>query len=130
RIAAPAFEPRRELPTEIDRVLQPVVEAEAAIGWMTVRRIAGDEDTADLVLFGHRHPQVPEADMLELAGERKSGRAVEQRAEVEIVAGGVLRHRRMEEEALADVDAAEELPVAVQVGMHGAVDRLRREALA
>ena len=50
--------------------------------------------------------------------------------EIEIVPRGVLRHRRVEEEALADVDAAEELPVAVEVRMHRAIDRLRRKALA
>ena len=36
----------------------------------------------------------------------------------------------MEEEALADVDPAEELPVAVEIRVHGAIDRLRRKALA
>ena len=46
-----------------------------------------------------------------------------QAMEVEIVLGGVGRHRGVEKPALADVDAAEELPVALQVGMHDAIGR-------
>ena len=121
---------RRELPAEIDRVLQAVVEAEAAVGRMAVRGVAGDEHAADLVLLGDRDAQVPEADVVELGLERKAGRLLQQPVEIEIVPRGVLRHRRMEEEALADVDPAEELPVAVQVRVHRPVGRLRRKALA
>ena len=82
---------------------------------MAVRGVAGDEHAADLIFLGDRDAQVPEADVVELAGELEAGGPLQQAVEVEIVARGVLRHRRVEEEALADVDAAEELPVALQV---------------
>ena len=123
-------QPRRKLPAEIDRVLQAVVEAEAAVGRMAVRGVAGDEHAADLVSLGDRDAQVPEADVVELGLERKARRLLQQAEEIEIVPRGVLRHRRVEEEALADIDAAEELPVALEVRMHRPVDRLRRKALA
>ena len=97
---------------------------------MAVRGVAGDEHAPDLVFLRDRDAQVPEPDVIELGLERKPGRLVQQGLEIEIVPRGVLRHRRVEEEALADVDPAEELPVAVEIRVHGAIDRLRRKALA
>src|SRR5439155_14780934 len=112
RVAAPAVQLRGQLPAEIDRILQSVVEAEAAIGRMAVRGVAGDEGAADLVFLRDRDPQIPEADVVELDREGKTRSLVQHAGEVEILARGVLRHRRVEEEALAHVDAAEELPIA------------------
>src|SRR4030095_8283411 len=40
RAAPPALKAPRELPAEIDRVIEPIVEPEAAIGWMAVRGVA------------------------------------------------------------------------------------------
>src|SRR5689334_3951706 len=42
-ISAPALQPCGELPAEIDRILEPVVEPEAAVGRMAVRGVSGDE---------------------------------------------------------------------------------------
>ena len=67
--------------------------------------------------------------MVELAGEREAGDALQQAVEIEIAGRGVGRHRRVEEEALADVDAAEELPVAVEVRMQHAIGRALGKAL-
>src|SRR4029079_567023 len=114
-VAAPAVELRRELPAEIDRVLEALFEPEAAVGRMAVRGIAGDEDAADLVVLGDLHAQIPETQVFELGLEWKSGRFFQQALEIEVLPRGVSRRRGMEEEALADIDAAEELPVALQV---------------
>ena len=51
------------------------------------------------------------------------------RLEVEVVGGGAGRHRRMEEPAAAEVDAAQELPVALELGLQHVVERLARIAL-
>ena len=56
-------------------------------------------------------------------------RPLQQAVKVVIVLGRVRRHRRMEEKPLADVDPAEELPIALQVRMHGAVGGARRKAI-
>ena len=96
---------------------------------MRMRRVAGDEDPAGLVSLGHRDLEIPEADIVEIAGERETGGLLQQSVEVVIVARGVGRHRRMEEPAFADVDAAEKLPIAVQVGMDYPIGGARREAL-
>src|SRR5258708_18233893 len=65
---------------------------------------------SDLIFFRDRHAQVPESDVVEFGLERKAGRLVKQAHEIEIVPRRVLGHRRVEEETLADIDAAEELP--------------------
>src|SRR6516165_10917098 len=72
RVVAPALELGGELPTEIDRVVEPVVEAVGAIGRMRMGGIAGNEDAADLVILGDRDAQVPKADIVEVAGKRKA----------------------------------------------------------
>src|SRR5215471_14598873 len=127
RIAAPAVELRRKLPAEIDDIVEPVVEAIGAVRRMGMRGVAGDEDAAGLVSLGHRDPQVPEADIIEVAGERKASRFLQQSMEVEIVARRIRRHRRMEEPAFADIDTAEKLPIAVQLGMDDTIGGARRK---
>ena len=77
-----------------------------------MRGVAGDEDAADLVVLGDRDAQIPEADVIEVAGEGKAGDFLQQAVKIVIVPGRIGRHRRMKEPALADVDAAEELPIA------------------
>src|SRR5690348_5217517 len=112
-LAAPAVQLRRQLPAEIDRVLEPVVEAEAAVRRMRMGGIAGDEDAAATIAVGDRVAQRPEAGVVDVAGKIESGCLEERRPEIEAVASGDARDRRVEEETLADVDAAEELPVAL-----------------
>ena len=79
--------------------------------------------------FGDRDAQVPEPDIVKVAGEVESGRALQQAMEIIIVERRIGRHRRMEEPAFLGIDAAEELPVTVEVGMHHAISRSRRKAL-
>src|SRR6185437_6201340 len=106
-LAAPAFELRLQLPAEIDDVLEPIVEAEAAIRRMAVRRIAGDEDAADLIALGDGHAQIPEADVIELCLEREPRDILDEAVEIVIVGRGAGRHRRVKEPAFANIDAAE-----------------------
>ncbi len=54
---------------------------------MRVRGVAGDEDAAGAIPLRHRHAQVPEADVIELAGELEAGDTVEERDKVEICPG-------------------------------------------
>ena len=89
---------------------------------MAVRGVAGDEDAPDAILIGDRDAQVPEADVLELDVEFLADRRMQIAAEIEIVLRGAERHRRMEEPGGAEIDAAEELPVALQVGMQHIVE--------
>src|SRR5579872_2930951 len=96
---------------------------------MRMRRVAGDKDPSRLVSLGHRNPQIPEADMVECASERKAGGLLQQGPEVVVVAGRVGRHRRMKEPAFADVDAAEKLPIAVEIGMDDPIGRARWKTL-
>src|SRR5262249_17893366 len=98
RIAAPAVELRRKFPAQIDDIVEPVVEAIGAVRRMRMRRVAGDENAAGLVSLGHRDPQIPKSDIVEIAGERKTRGFLQQSMEVEIVARGVRRHRRMKEQ--------------------------------
>ena len=67
--------------------------------------------------------------MIERAGEFEAGGILDQRLEIEGLLVGPRRHGGMKEPALADVDAAEELPIAVEIGMHHAIDRALRKAL-
>src|SRR5581483_5617884 len=69
RVATPALQSRGELPAEIDRVLEPVVEAEAPIGRMTVGGIARDEGAPGAIALGDCDTQVPIAEMVEFARE-------------------------------------------------------------
>ena len=89
---------------------------------MAVRGIAGDEDAPVAILIGDGDAQIPEADMLEFDIEFRADRRMQIAAEIEIVLGGAERHRRMEEPGGAEIDPAEELPVAFQVGMQHIVE--------
>jgi hypothetical protein len=111
------MQPGGQFPSEIGHVLQPVIEAERAVGRMAVGGIAGDEHAARLVPVGNGHAQVPEPDMVEFAGEREAGDLLNQAMEIEIVLGGVGRNRGVEKPPLSHVDPAEELPIALQVRM-------------
>src|SRR5262245_4275146 len=95
--AAPAAEMRCQLPPEIDGVLKPRIDAVSAIGRMTVRGIAGNEEPPGAIGIRHRKAQVPEADMLELDVELGASRLEEMCLEVEIVPGRAGRYRCMEE---------------------------------
>src|SRR5947207_5388626 len=64
-----------------------------------------------------------------MAGERKAGGFLQQSMKIVIIACRVGRHRRMEEPAFADIDSAEELPIAVKIGMNDAIGRAWRKAL-
>ena len=93
RLAAPALQGGGELPAQVARVLQPGVDAVAAVGRMAVRGVAGNEQSARAVVVGDGEAQVPEADVLELHFERRAHRFVEEGLEVEVVGGGAGRHR-------------------------------------
>ena len=96
---------------------------------MRVRGVAGNEDAAVSIRVGDGVAQLPEARIVDLAGEIEAGGRAQRRAEIEILALGVARDRRVEEEPLADIDAAEELPVTLEVRVQHAVSRARRKAL-
>ena len=128
-LAAPTVEACGELPAQIGPILKAVVQPETAIGRRRVGGVTGDEDAVRPIVLRHRQPQIPEADMVERAGELEAGDPVEQGGKVEIVPGGVVGHGCVEEPAFVRVDAAEELPVAVQVRMQDPVSRLHREPL-
>ncbi len=89
-----------------------------------MRGVAGDEHAARAVAVGDREAQVPETDVLELDIELDTGRFVDQAPEVEVVPGRPGRHRRVKEPRRAEIDPAEEFPVALQVGMQNAEERL------
>src|SRR5262249_854182 len=63
----------------------------------------------------------PEADVVQLRFEVEASRLVQQAKEVKVVGRRVGRHGSVEEEAFADVDPSEELPVALELGLHDAV---------
>src|SRR5262249_38504694 len=128
-IAAPALEPGGELPPQIGDIIKTVVEAVAAIGRMAVGGIAGEEDAAHLIFLCHRNTQIPEADIVELAGELEAGGLLQQPVKVVVFLGGVRRNRSVEEEPLTDVDPPEEPPEALQVRMQRTIGGARREAL-
>src|SRR5262249_37758137 len=77
-IAAPPLQRSGELPAEVGHVLKTIVETEAAIGRMTVRRVPRDEHTSDLIRLRHRNPQIPEPDVVELAGKLETGDALDE----------------------------------------------------
>ena len=117
-VAAPALQRGRQFPAQVDGVLEAGVQSEPTVGRVLVARVAGDEHAPLAVLAGDHDAQIPEANVVELGMKVEAGRLVQQGEEVEVVGGGVLGHRRVEEEALADVDAAEELPVALELRLH------------
>jgi hypothetical protein len=86
-----------------------------------VRRVPRDEDTAGPVRVGHLHPQVPEADVLDVAVEREPGGAVQQPGEVVSAHPRAPGDRGVEEELPAHVDPTEEHPVALQRRVQHAV---------
>src|SRR5262245_53108625 len=118
RPATPAVQTRGQLPAEIDNIVEPIVEAVAAIGRMAVRGISGDEDATDPVFVGDRNAQVPEAYIVELAFELESRRLLHEPEAVVVVLRGVVRHRRMKEEGILRVDPAEKPPVALELRVH------------
>ena len=95
---------------------------------MAVCGVAGDEYPAFLVLLGDRHAQVPEADVLELDRELEAAGTMQQAEKIVVLGGGFVGHRRMEEKALADIDATEKHPVALEIGMHDVVGGLDGKA--
>src|SRR5262245_3914445 len=129
RSATPAVQRRGDLPAEIGNIIEPIVEPIGAIGRMTVRRIARDEGAVDLILLGDRDAQVPEANIIEIAGEREAGGTLQEAVDIIVVARCIGGYRRMEKPALLGIDATEELPVTIEVGMHHTISRSRRKAL-
>ena len=88
-----------------------------------MRGVPGDEDSPGAIVLRDRDAQIPEADMFETARELETRGLVQQTGEIVVVARGIGRHRRVEEEALLGIDAAEELPVAVQRRIHRPIGR-------
>src|SRR5262245_13079509 len=130
RAAAPPLQAGRELPAEVGRILEPVVDAVAAVGRVAVSGIAGDEHAADLIALGDRHAHVPVADVVVFGLKLQSDDLLDQGMDVVGLAIDLVGHRRVEEPALADVDAAEELPVALELRRQHPVGRAYREATA
>src|SRR4029450_10802055 len=93
------------------------VHAVPAVRRVAVCGIPGDEDMSSPIRVGDREAQVPEADVLELDVERLPYGCVKVRAEVEVVGGRPGRDRGVEEPGIAEIDAAEELPVALKLGL-------------
>src|SRR3954453_14065327 len=77
-LAAPALDRGREFPAEIAGIFQAIVEAKAAVGRMAVRRVAGDEGAANLILLGDRDAHVPETHVVEFAGKLEAGDVLQQ----------------------------------------------------
>src|SRR5690242_4099783 len=96
---------------------------------MAVCGIARNEDATGAIGLSHRIAQLPEARVIDLAYKIETGGAAQGCAEVEALSLGVARHRSVEEETLPNVDAAEELPITLQIRMQHAIGRARRKAL-
>ncbi len=132
RLAAPPAQHRRELPGEIDRVLEAGVEAEPAIRRVAVGGVAGDQQAPAPIGGGDGDAHVPDAEMVEAAGEGEARRLVQQTPGV-LRAGrrgcGPLRQGRVEEPVLGGVDPAEEAPIAGEVGTNHPVDLGGRKSL-
>src|SRR5258708_15128021 len=77
-IAAPALQPRGELPAKIDGVFEPIIEPKAPIRRVAVRGITRKEDPAGAIGLGNRYAQVPGAEGTELAREGETGGLVHQ----------------------------------------------------
>ena len=101
RVAAPALQLGGELPAEIDHVVEAVVETVGAVRRMRMRGVAGNENAAGLVVLRHRDTQIPEPDIVEVAGEGKARGLLQQAVKIVIIPRGIGRHRRMKEPALA-----------------------------
>src|SRR5438309_8159510 len=54
RIAAPALQPRGELPAKIDGVFEAIIETKTPIGRVAVRGIARDKDSIGAIGLGNR----------------------------------------------------------------------------
>ncbi len=78
--AGPAPERGIELPGAVHGILEARVDAVAAIGWVAVRGVPGDEDAPGMVGVRHRDPEVPEADMLHFEGDIGANRRPQQPA--------------------------------------------------
>src|SRR5260221_14634847 len=128
-LAAPALERSLELPAQIDRILEAVVEAECAVGRVAVRRVAGDKYTPFAVALGDGDAQVPGPDVVEFAAHRAAHRLLDEASDVESLRLRALRQRRMEKPAFAHVDAAKKHPVAVEPRAHDAVGGALGKAL-
>src|SRR5258708_39176196 len=96
---------------------------------MAVGSIAGDEDAPAAIAIGGGKAQIPKTDMLEFDIELGACRGMDGAGKIEIVPGGSRRHRGMKEPGGAEIDPAEELPVALQIGVQHAVERLVRKSV-
>ncbi len=94
-----------------------------------MRRVARHEEPARPVAVGERDARLPEAEVLDLHREGRAHHPLEMGLEVEAFGRRSGRHRRVEEEARALVDAAEELPPPLVVGVQDVEERLARIAL-
>src|SRR6185295_13779111 len=94
-----------------------------------MRGIAGNEYPPAAIAVGNRDPQFPEADMVELDVEFSTCRRMQIAAEIEIVFRRTGRHRCVEKPSGAEIDAAEELPIALEIWMQDTEKRFSRIAL-
>src|SRR5690606_11849189 len=127
--SAPAAQYGREFPAEIAGILEAGVDAVSAVRRMAVGGVPCDEDATAAIAVGDRETQVPEADVLEFGREGRANGTMQVGQEVEIVLRGAGRHGRVEEPRLAEIDAAEKLPVAAKVRMQHVVVGLARKTL-
>jgi hypothetical protein len=77
--------------------------------------IASDKHSIHAVLARDHDTQVPEADVIELRCKLETRSLLNESMKIEVVRPCTGRDGRMEEEALADIDAAEEAPEALQL---------------
>src|SRR5579859_6669230 len=96
---------------------------------MLVACVTGDEYATVAIAAGDHDPQIPEADVIELSVEFETSSLVEEPEKIVVVGAGPGWHRRVEKEALADIDATEKLPVAFQLWLEDAKRGASREAL-
>ncbi len=96
---------------------------------MTVACVASDEDAPQPIGVGDCHPQLPQADVLEFHVEFRARRFLHIGFEIEVLGRGPQGDWGVKEPGRAQVDAPEELPVALQFRPQDVVVGLARKAL-
>ena len=88
---------------------------------MTVGGIARYETTTGPIAVRQRKPQIPKTDVLKRYLELSTNRLMQKRLEIEVIRCGTERDRRVHEPGATQVNATQELPVPLQVGVQDVV---------
>src|SRR5688572_4773907 len=83
--AAPALDPRRELPAEVDRIGDAGIHSESAVGRHDMHRVAGEEHAAAAVALRDEVAPHPYADGQDLELEVTPHRLAHRLARLELV---------------------------------------------